>query len=585
MKKSKFIIVKIIAAFILCVVGIGVPLRAWAAPRTRVDFTRNFLTSWYTTSPVNGTVRMETDAFDFDRANYGCAVDNGPMILALVEGSRIIANVNLTITGDGVHNVVCGEGEINSGITYPIGSFDVSIDTTPPTYGYAGRTTPNAYGWNNTDVLVSFSHCSDALSGVYKATNWIALTGEGAGQVATGTCTDFAGNVASVSVTDINIDKTPPVIANAGSNPAPNSSGWSDGEVTTTWSCADAISGVIAPSISQTITTQGVGQSVTGTCTDRAGNTVSNTVTGINIDLYPPTNVKLTAIGPHVNSEWFTGPVTIKTTGVDFSDITCTYNQSQASNTAAAGVTFAGSCTDAVGRVTKAEPIIVKIDMDPPTILYISTPPDPNSWSNKNLFVTWRCADTLSGAVSSTGNQTITTEGAGQMFAGVCTDKAGNIIKGEPVYFNLDNTPPTISYVGSDPEPDSSGWIHGPATFLWTCSDALSGVVTSTVVQKINKEGQGLSVTGTCKDQAGNTASNTVSGINIKFDGSVAGSDSPGSQPFNPTDAAATQNASGPGAGNRDDNPGFDFDILFYIFGGAVVAVLIGWLIFFLKKK
>ncbi len=84
----------------------------------------------------------------------------------------------------------------------------VRIDMTPPTLSAVPDPAPNANGWNNTDVTVTFV-ASDALSGVATVSPPTTLTAEGAGQVVAGTATDVAGNTASVSLS-VNIDKTPP---------------------------------------------------------------------------------------------------------------------------------------------------------------------------------------------------------------------------------------------------------------------------------------------------------------------------------------------------------------------------------------
>jgi len=82
------------------------------------------------------------------------------------------------------------------------------IDKTPPTITATVSPCPNANGWNNTDVTVTFT-CSDSLSDIASCPAPITVTTEGFGQVITGTAVDSAGNSATASVT-VNIDKTPP---------------------------------------------------------------------------------------------------------------------------------------------------------------------------------------------------------------------------------------------------------------------------------------------------------------------------------------------------------------------------------------
>ena len=83
-------------------------------------------------------------------------------------------------------------------------------------------------------------------------------------------------------------DTTPPTITFVSRMPAANANGWNNGNVTVTWSCSDSGSGVVSATISQIISTEGSNQSATGTCQDLAGNSASNTQTGINIDKTNP---------------------------------------------------------------------------------------------------------------------------------------------------------------------------------------------------------------------------------------------------------------------------------------------------------
>ena len=116
----------------------------------------------------------------------------------------------------------------------------VKIDKTPPTITGSGSPEANANGWNNTDVTVSFS-ASDSLSGLDTCSGPTVLSGEGSGQSVTGTATDKAGNSASTTVGDINIDKTPPIITIN----SPQAKNYLTSEsLTIDFSVTDALSGV-----------------------------------------------------------------------------------------------------------------------------------------------------------------------------------------------------------------------------------------------------------------------------------------------------------------------------------------------------
>ncbi len=91
-------------------------------------------------------------------------------------------------------------------------SVTIKRDATPPVVTATRTPPPNALGWNNTDVSVTFT-CTDALSGVAACPAPRLITTEGAGQFVTGQATDQAGNLASLTVNGVSIDKTPPVVS------------------------------------------------------------------------------------------------------------------------------------------------------------------------------------------------------------------------------------------------------------------------------------------------------------------------------------------------------------------------------------
>ncbi len=91
---------------------------------------------------------------------------------------------------------------------------EITLDQTAPelTFG-AFNPTANIYGWNNTDVSLSFS-TYDATSGVatvFPESPYV-FTAEGAGQTVKVKVTDHAGNEAEFTSGAVNIDKTAPTI-------------------------------------------------------------------------------------------------------------------------------------------------------------------------------------------------------------------------------------------------------------------------------------------------------------------------------------------------------------------------------------
>lgn len=194
----------------------------------------------------------------------------------------------LPITAEGTTTITYFSRD-NAGNAESAHTLLVRLDKTPPVISGARNPQPNANGWNNSDVTVSFL-CSDSLSGLAAGSppTPVVIASEGAGQNATGSCSDAAGNIASVTVNNINIDKTPPVIL-ATRSPQANSYGWNNTDVTVSFTCSDSLSGVDSCTAPQVVTAEGAGQSRTGTAADKAGNTASAGSANINIDKTPPT--------------------------------------------------------------------------------------------------------------------------------------------------------------------------------------------------------------------------------------------------------------------------------------------------------
>ena len=88
-------------------------------------------------------------------------------------------------------------------------SYTMTNDNTPPTITAGFSPAPNASGWNNGDVTVTFT-CSDE-SGVSVCTSPTTVRGEGVGIPVTGAATDVWGNHAA-NTWNVNIDRAPPSV-------------------------------------------------------------------------------------------------------------------------------------------------------------------------------------------------------------------------------------------------------------------------------------------------------------------------------------------------------------------------------------
>ncbi|MFC5730798.1 MULTISPECIES: PxKF domain-containing protein [Nocardioides] len=89
------------------------------------------------------------------------------------------------------------------------------------------------------------------------------------------------------------------------------------------------------------------------------------------------------------------------------------------------------------------------------------------------------------------------------------------------VYTIVDTGAPTISHsLSPSGGPNANGWYKQGVTVTFDCSDSGSGIASCLAdgesgTSKVLSEGANQSVTGTATDWAGNTATDTASGINI----------------------------------------------------------------------
>jgi len=127
-----------------------------------------------------------------------------------------------------------------------------------------------------------------------------------------------------VAIQFIGVDNDPPTIT-ATASPAANAASWNNTNVTVSFTCDDATSGVASCTAPIVVTTEGSGQVITGTAVDLAGNTALATVT-LNVDKTPPVvTISSPVNGATVSgsSVTVTGTVTDSLSGVAASSVSC----------------------------------------------------------------------------------------------------------------------------------------------------------------------------------------------------------------------------------------------------------------------
>lgn len=398
----------------------------------------------------------------------------------------------------------------------PATSNAVTLLSAPPTVTATATAGGSAYApltWTNQNVVVTFT-CTPA-AGVPNSQQ-VTVASEGAGQTVATTCTDPAGNSTSDSFSGIDIDKTPPqVTATATAGGQPYTSGAVTNQpVTVTFTCTDSASGVAQQPAPQVIQPPAAGQTVSGTCTDRAGNTAVATFGGITTVASSP-DMSVTYSGGYSPGSVTSQPVTVTfgctpAAGIGVAFLTPPVTVSAAG----ANQSVSGRCTDVAGNSSQISAGPIDIETSAPTISLQSIPPSTYGWYDAPVTITWLCTDTADGT-STTLSKTVSTEGANQVAIVTCTNRAGVSVSASQTV-NIDLTPPVIHGAAS-PAPPASGWYTSPVSVTFTCTDALSGVAPGnpTGATTLSADTNGSVVNGACRDVAGNVANAGIGPIRI----------------------------------------------------------------------
>lgn len=443
----------------------------------------------------------------------------------------------VTKTAEGAHafDGIAIDGAGNSATD----SASVRIDKTAPTISATAVGTKNAAGWYRADVTVRYS-ANDALSGVSGDPADAVLSKEGAGQSASATVTDAAGNTATAGVTGINIDKTAPTLDGEATT-APNGNGWYKGDVTVAWTCSDAGSGLdgTCPAGS-TVSGEGEDLGASASVSDVAGNVTNATVGGIKIDVTAPTTMAI--VPPVQASGWYSGDVLVTLDANDnLSDIAATYYTVDGGPTQTYGGAFSFGTEgthkiafwseDGAGNIeTAGAPITLRIDKTAPTTAVINPISPASGWFvTSGIPVAFDADDSGSGIAATyytidggakqtygdpftadlaTGNHTITYWSV---------DLAGNEETIKTVEVKVDTIAPSIAGTRT-PAANGFGWNNTNVEVKFECSDAdsgIDGVVGCGPNQTIASEGLNQHVQGDAQDIAGNKSSTTVGNISI----------------------------------------------------------------------
>ena len=325
-----------------------------------------------------------------------------------------------------------------------------------------------------------------------------------------GECTDAAGNSTTATFTFDYDDSAPTVTVTP--DRVPDHNGWYNHAVIFDTDGTDATSGIASCDPNQTYNDpDGTGLTVSGQCTDNAGNTGTGTSAAFDYDDSAPT-VTVTPDRVPDHNGWYNHAVIFDTDGTDATSGIASRDPNQTYNDPdGTGLTVSGQCTDNAGNTGTGTSAAFDYDDSAPTVTV--TPdrvPDHNGWYNHAVIFDTDGTDATSGIASCDPNQTYNDpDGTGLTVSGQCTDNAGNTGTGTSAAFDYDDSAPTVT-VTPDRVPDHNGWYNHAVIFDTDGTDATSGIASCDPNQTYNDpDGTGLTVSGQCTDNAGNTGTGT----------------------------------------------------------------------------
>ena len=283
-------------------------------------------------------------------------------------------------------------------------------------------------------------------------------------------------------MTNLDIDGLAPNAPTPSLDPVPNGDGWNNSNVTVHFADNgdNGDSGIDTCTADVPVTTETAGQTVSGTCTDRAGNISAATVATVKLDKFGPTVSYTSAAGTEGNDGWYVSPVTATFTATDGVSGPASQTDTNVSTVDGDAVTIPSPAfSDNAGNTTAAGTVLspeFKIDTVAPSVgnAVLTGTSGSNGWYRSDVTASFTATDETSG-VAGTNPQTVTSsqQGTGIVLSSPeFSDVAGNTTAAgnKSATVKVDSIAPSVSLVGG--AADGSSYVFGSVPTAPTCMRA-----------------------------------------------------------------------------------------------------------------
>jgi hypothetical protein len=401
-------------------------------------------------------------------------------------------------------------------------------DTTAPVIESTIVGTLGNDGWYTSDASLSWTITDPESPWSSSGCGTVNITAD---QSATSyTCSATSAGGTSSKTVSIKRDATAPVV-NATPSRAPNGNGWYTAPFSVTYTGTDATSGLAGclpdDTYSGPDTSAG---SLSGSCTDKAGNSASASH-AFKYDATAP-SVTVSADRPADSNGWYNDTVTFSAAGTD---ATSEIDSCQADVVYSGPDDPAGSvtrtCADKAGNVGSGSLSFMYDATAPSVTTSLARPADHNGWYNAPVVISAVGTDATSGIDSCQSSSYSGPDSATASAIRSCTDLAGNTAS-DSVGFQYDATAPTLNPSVS-PNPVV---LNAAASAIPGASDATAGIASAACGAVDTSTVGSHSVACTATDKAGNQNSSLASySVIYAVGGSCLGS--PGHQILQPVNA------------------------------------------------